>query len=393
GFGSIIDGGDFFPHWVKARHHGLGVGLDDFSLTATAAHQGRLFFPDEESERYARADYGYHLPAAAYAKSLRAIARHLGVEIVEAESAGIERGENGIAALLLDGDRRVEAGLFVDVTREASLLHDTPGAAFDSTPSPGNRLLVARAPRFAALPVYSEVRAGANGWTALYPAMAHTHVAHVFSGGVTSDDDALAAAQATSGLPLESVAICPLGAGIAAAPWVQNVVALGEAAAAFDPLHGLPLHALQLGIVHLIAAYPGAGACDARRTEYNRLMRSHFDRVADFQTAHLALQTYIGPFWDAARATPRSAELDHMLAFFRARGELAPHEDESLPPDSWRALLTGHGLLPEGWRPSADRTPPDAVKTHFRKMLGTVREQVLRQPTHDAALARIMQRA
>lgn len=392
GFGSIIDGGDFFPHWVKARHHGLGVGLDDFSLTATAAHQGRLFFPDEESERYARADYGYHLPAAAYAKSLRAIARHLGVEIVEATSAGVECGEDGVGALLLDGDRRVEAGLFVDVTHEASLLRATQGAAFEPAVTPGDRLLVARAPRFAALPVYSEVRASADGWTALYPAMAHTHVTHIFSSAATSDDEALAAAQAASGLPLESVAIRPLATGIATAPWVHNVVALGEAAAAFDPLHGLPLHALQLGIVHLIAAYPGAGACDARRAEYNRLMRSHFDRVADFQTAHLVLQIYAGPFWDAARAVPRSAELEHMLAFFSARGELAPHEDESLPPDSWRALLTGHGILPEGWRPSVDRTPPDTVKAHLRKMLGTVREQVLRQPTHDAALARIMQR-
>src|SRR3546814_7967928 len=48
--GTAIDGGDFFPHWVRARHHGLGAGLDDFSLTASAALGGRLFFPDTDSE-------------------------------------------------------------------------------------------------------------------------------------------------------------------------------------------------------------------------------------------------------------------------------------------------------------------------------------------------------
>ena len=393
GFGAAIDGSDFFPHWVKARHHGLGVGLNDFSLTATAAHNGRLFLPDEDSERYARADYGYHLPAAAYAKSLRAIAGHLGVEIIDAESAGAERGGDGISALHLDGGRRVEAGLFVDVTREGQLLRGALGTAFDAAAMPGDRLLTARGPRFAALPVYSEIRASENGWTALYPSMAHTHVAHVFSSAAMGDDAALAAAQAASGLTLENAAIRPFEPGIAAQPWVQNVVAVGEAACAFDPMHGLGLHGLQLGIVHLIAAFPGGGAYEARRAEYNRVMLSHFARVADFQAAHHGLQHYAGPFWEAARAVPHSAELDHLIAFFRARGELAPHEDESLPPDSWRALLVGHGIVPESWRPAVDRTPPDAVKAHFRKMLGTVREQVLRQPTHDAALARVMQRA
>lgn len=392
GFGTAIDGGDFFPHWVKARHHGLGVGLDDFSLTATAAHNGRLFLPDEDSERYARADYGYHLPAVAYARTLRAIARHLGVAIIEADSVGVERGEDGIAALMLDGGRRVAAELFVDVTRGGQLLRGALGEPFEPGAGPGDRLLTARGPRFAALPVYSEVRAGSDSWTALFPTMAQTHVAHVFSGAVTSDEEALRAAQAASGLSLDAVTIRPLATGAAARPWTANVIALGEAACAFDPLHGLPLHGLQLGIVHLIAAFPGSGAYAARRAEYNRIMASHFARVADFQAAHHVLQGYAGPFWDAARTVPRSAELDHLIAFFRARGELAPHEDESLPPDSWRALFTGHGLLPEGWRPSVDRTPPDAVKAHLRRMLGTVREQVLRQPTHDAALARIMQR-
>src|SRR3546814_11754854 len=72
-------------------------------------------------------------------------------------------------------------------------------------------------------------------------------------------------------------------------------------------------------------------------------------------------------------------ELAHRIDFFTARGELAPLEDESLPPDSWRALLIGHGILPESWRPAADRVPPDAVKAHFRKMLGFVREAVDRE--------------
>ncbi|MBE1527201.1 tryptophan halogenase [Sphingopyxis sp. OAS728] len=391
-FGTGINGGDFFPHWVKARRHGLGVGLDDFSLTATAAHNGRLFIPDEDSEIYGRSDYGYHLPAAAYAKSLKAIAQHLGVEVFETASVAVERSDDGIAALLLDDGSRVESALFADLTREG-LLREAIGGTFETWAMPGDRMLTALAPRFAALPVYAEIRAGTDGWTGLFPSLTHTHVEHVFSSAATSDEAALQAAATASGVALEAATIRALAPGAASAPWAGNVIGLGEAACSFDPVHGLGLHGLQLGIVHLLGVYPAEGdSYAARRAEYNRIMRSHFARVADFQAAHHTLQNYAGPFWEAARALPVSDELVHMIDFFRARGELAPQEDESLPPDSWRALFTGHGIVPESWRPAVDRVPPDEVKVHFRKMLGFVREQVLRQPTHDAYLSRILQR-
>src|SRR5690606_13680348 len=103
----------------------------------------------------------------------------------------------------------------------------------------------------------------------------------------------------------------------------------------------------------------------------------------DFEVAYFALQRHAGPFWNAARALPRSTELDHLIALFRARGEIAPQEGESLPPDAWRALFSGLGIVPEGWRPAADRLSPDTAAAHFRAMLGFVRERVLRQPTHD----------
>ncbi|MFC3786643.1 tryptophan halogenase [Sphingopyxis italica] len=388
--GTAIDGGDFFPHWVRARHHGLGVGLDDFSLTASAALGGRLFFPDTDSEVYGRSDYGYHLPAAAYAKSLQAIARHLGVELFEAANITVERGD-GIAALLLDDGRRIESALFADLTRERLL---SGGDGFEAWDTPGDRVLRALAPRPAALPAYAEIRASEGGWTGLFPSLTHIHIQHVFSHALTTDEAALKAAEKIVGLPLGGVTIRPFAAGVAAEPWGGNVIALGDAACVFDPVHGFALHGLQLAIVHLLAAYPADGAgYEARRAEYNRVLRSHFARVADFQTAHHALQRYSGAFWDAARALPVPDELTHRIDLFTARGELPPLEDESLPPDSWRALLVGHGIIPQSWRPAADRLPPEEVKAHFRKMLGFVREAVLRQPTHDACLARILQPA
>jgi len=389
GIGTGLDGEDFFPHWVRARHEGLGAGLDDFSLTASAARSGRLFLPDAESERYGRADYGYHLPATDYARSLKTIAKQLGVEAIEARAVEAERGAEGVAALRLDDGTRVEATLFVDATRDGLLLRGAMDETFEPWAAPGDHMLTARAPRFAAVPLYSETRATADGWTALYPTLTHVHVEHVWSGRAGGAE---AAAAAASGLALEEICVRPVTTGATAQSWAANVVGIGEAAVAFDRLHGFALHAVQLGLVHLIACFPGRGAMTARRAEYNRLMAMHIARVRDFEAAHLTLQRHAGPFWDAARATPLSSEAGHRIALFRARGEIAPHEGESLPPDAWRALLIGLGIMPRGWRPSVDRLPPATATAHFRKMLGFVREAVQSQPTHDAVLARIVQR-
>ena len=40
--------------------------------------------------------------------------------------------------------------------------------------------------------------------------------------------------------------------------WQRNCVALGEAACVFDPMHGVDLQAVQLGLVHLLPLFPGA---------------------------------------------------------------------------------------------------------------------------------------
>ena len=159
----------------------------------------------------------------------------------------------------------------------------------------------------------------------------------------------------------------------------------------FDPVHGVELHAVQLGLVQLLANFPtGNGGHAARRAEYNRVLHAAFDRVRDFQSAHYALAQYAGSFWAGARAAPRPGAVAHAIDLFQARGEVPPFEEESFLPDSWRALFIGHGLVPDSYLPAIDRAPPDAVKAQLRHMLSFVREQVLKAPTHDQYLARIM---
>jgi len=391
-FGAPIDGHDFFAYWLKARLHGLNVPLEDFSLTAAAARHGRLMLPDDDSERYGRCDYGYHLPALAYARVLKGIAAHHGVTVQAAETVTAERDADGRAtALLLDGGRRVEGDLFVDATGPEALLI---GGGRESWRSffPADRVFSASGARFAAIPAYAEVRASAGGWTALYPSPTGRHVVHAWSSALTSDEDALGEAAAAFGVPLAAGVVRSSEPGRRPLAWEGNIVAIGEAACGFDPFHGVDLHAVQLGLINLLACFPASADYGAQRDEYNRVMQSSFERVRDFQSAHYALARWRGPFWDTARAAEVPAEVAQRIDLFRARGEIAPFEEESFAPDSWRTLFVGHGLVPESWLPAIDRTAPDEMKAQFRRMLGFVREQVLKAPTHDQVLATIAQR-
>ena len=379
--GTQIGGRDFFAYWVKARAHGLGVHLDDFSLTAAAARQGRLMLPDEESEIYGRCDYGYHLPAIPYARMLREVAVRHGVVVHPAVSAVVVPGEGAVAALDLDGGRRLTADLLVDAVGALP-----QGDNFLSWRDyfPVDRVLAAAAPPFANIPVYAECRAGPAGWTALHPGRPATFVTHGWSSAHGDDAEAFAAAAAASGLPLADAVVRPVVPGRPILPWRGNVVTLG---ASFDPVHGVDLLGFQAGLVQLLANFPARTGFAAERDEYNRVATAALDRIRDFQSAHYALARYAGPFWDAARAGTVSPDLAHAVGLFRARAELAPFEEENLPPDSWRALFLGHGVQPESWPPAIDQVPPEEMKAQFRRMLGFVREQVLRQPTQEEYLA------
>ncbi len=274
--GAPIDGRDFFPFWLKARALGLNAEFADFSLTAAAAKHGRFVLPDDEIETFGRSDYGYHLPALAYAGALKGLAVRRGVEVHRALTISVERGEQGgVTALDLGEGRRVEGDLFIDTTAEGLLI----GGAREAWTFPADRVLTALAPAFPSIPAYGEVRAWARGWTALHPAQNHTYIVQAYASDLCTDEEALQAASAASNLPIKDASVAVSAPGRRLSAWDRNVVALGEAACVFDPLHGVELHAVQMGLVHLLALFPVCGDWRWEQGAYNKAMREQFERA------------------------------------------------------------------------------------------------------------------
>ena len=174
--------------------------------------------------------------------------------------------------------------------------------------------------------------------------------------------------------------------------WEKNCIALGEAACVFDPLHFVDLHAVQVGLVHLLHLFPVHADFSVERDEYNQNVRSAFERMRDFQSAHYHLNGYglnragltgqAAPFWSRARAAAVSAELAHKIDAFRARGETVHYEDEAFTIDDWQALFIGHGVIPETWDPAVDRTEPALLKSELHRIQEFIRQKVETQRSH-----------
>ena len=389
-YGAPIDGSAFFPCWLKAIRCGLKISYQDFCLTAVAAKNGRMLLPDEATAAFGRTDYGYHLQTIAYAGYLKSAAANLGVKMYEAQKGLVERDETGsIAALIINGSLRIEGQLFVDATGPDAILIgrslDVPSDDWRQYFSV-DRVLSARAPAFTKTPPFAEIRITGVGWAALHPNQAGTGVRYAYSSAGSSDEAALESACAAAAAKLADVSYRTVTTSVRSRVWEGNCVAVGGSACVFDPIHDVDLHALQLGLVHLLSLFPVTGQFAVERTEYNRIMRSYCERIRDFQCAFYALAPFDGDFWQQGRGRSVPQALAHKIATFRARGQIAPMEDETFSPDSWQAIFMGLGVVPESWPPTVDRIAPHRFNEEFHRTIEFIKGKVLEQPTHDGYL-------
>jgi tryptophan halogenase len=383
--GARIDRIEFLPQWLRARRSGLPVAFEDFCATAMAAKHGRMLLPDADIERHGFTDYGYHLPAIAYAAWLKHLAQRRGVTVHEARTIDLLMRESapGIASVALDQGRAVSGDFFIDATGEAASLISKLEPTWQSWREtfPVDRLLTAHAAPIASQPVFADVRAGETGWLSLHPTQVCTHVVHAYS-RETPDDLALEHATKLARLELHDARIRSCHPGRREMAWQHNCVAVGAAACRFDAVHDVELQGVQLGLVHLLPLFPVDADFAVEREEYNQNIRSAFDRLRDFQAAHYVLNRYGGAFWERARLAPVSKELLRKIGVFRARGDVVYYEDESFGIDDWQALLLGHGVMPETWDPAADRSTPELVKDEMHRILAFIRQKVGSQRTH-----------
>ena len=104
--------------WLRGR--GLGVAADygDYSFNIAAARLGRMAKEGGGSSTIPDLAYAYHFDASLFALMLRDYSEERGVRRIEGKIVEVERDPQSgdIAALALDGERRIAGTFFLDCT-------------------------------------------------------------------------------------------------------------------------------------------------------------------------------------------------------------------------------------------------------------------------------------
>ena len=295
------------------------------SLAELLAANGRFAVPpDVAPSPLQGVDYAMRWNPGAYRELLVARAQAAGVQYVSAGLADAERAGSGIATLVLGDGARLEADLFLDCTGPGALLASRLDA-FEredwSAHLPTRHVGFAQ-PGEPLLALEDRVQLTENGFVAQSAGRDALHVLQGFFGDAAPEG------------------CVPLVPGALAQGWIGNVVAIGDAAAQFEPLGDFHLDLAHRQIDLVLELLPGRAIEPLERAEYNRRARLMADRVRDT----------LGLFYAAPRAVAmlgelkRSDVLVRWLDQYQRRSRLPFAEEAPLLTGELRSLMTALGF-------------------------------------------------
>ena len=366
-FGTIGRGAGLLPfhhYWLAHRKAGGPTDLWDCSASARAARADR-FAPDPgRPDLPSGLAWAYHFDAGLYAAYLRRHAEARGVARIEGRVIGVDRdGDTGrIAAVRLEGERRVEGDLFVDCSGFRGLLiEETLASGFDdwSAHLPCDRALAVPTGRTRPLHPFTCATARAAGWQWRIPLQHRTGNGLVYASSHLSDD---AAAELLlghlDGPPLADPRPLRFTTGRRRRPWIGNCVSLGLAAGFMEPLESTSIHLVQSGIARLLEFWPDRRFAPAGIAAFNRRSEAEWLAIRDALILHYHANGRDEPFWRTRRAAPIPDSLAERIELFRESGHILRQGDELFTEVGWLQILIGQGIMPQEHAPLVAALPP-----------------------------------
>lgn len=295
--------------------------------------------------------HAFHFDQALVGQWLRKKAK--GIAVIDDQVQGVETGDSGIAALVLEGGQRVEADLFLDCTGFRRALIGALGAEWVSYADvlPLNR----------AMPFWVDLKEGEeiapvtlswaqkNGWMWSIPTQGRMGMGYVYSDAHTTKDEAKAEIEAALGHEIQPRNDIPINAGRQDRAWIGNCIALGLSSSFLEPLEATSIHGTIVQLLLLAEWLGDAGG----RDRYNATVARQVDDFRDFIRFHYVSERRDTPFWrDVAASHP--AFVTDRLALWQGRMP-GPQDFEPFPlglphlqGQLYVPVLDGLGLLNQG---------------------------------------------
>ena len=326
--GKPVGAVQFDQVWLRAKEAGRAREYEAYSAAAVLARAGKFVHPSRDPDSLlANFAYGLRLDPKLYRTRLLDVAATAGIQRVTGELDRIESDGERILAVSLSGATRIEADLFLDCSGPGGRLIGTVDESFEDWPHLADSVIIEEVEgRGATSAAFAERTP--SGWTTEWPLADRTLRCSI-----------------GSGLP-HGIRIRP---GRRARPWASNVLALGDAATAVPPIHGLNLDLAHRAILLALELLPGRDFSPLELAEYNRRSALMTDQVRDFIALHDVRDDEEGLRGNLARRVDQ----------YRHRGRLPFQEDEVLNRDDWTAALIGLECLPRNVDPAAAEVPLD----------------------------------
>jgi tryptophan 7-halogenase len=289
---------------LKAEHGEAAGELEDYSVTAQAAHAGKFHRLFSSGQAQLPVDYAFHFDASLYAQFLRSLAEQRGALRHDRKVVGHELEENGfVKSLVLEGGDTLEGDLFVDCSGFRGLLiGDALGTEYEDWTHwlPCDRAVAVPSEVMPDLPPYTRATARDAGWQWRIPLQHRTGNGLVYCSKFLSDEHA-------ASLLLEHLPSAPVGeprflkfrTGRRKLFWNKNVVAVGLSSGFLEPLESTSIHLIQTSIEKLLSLFPDRSFRQQDIDFYNRVTALEYEHVRDLIIFHYIANGRRGqPFWD-----------------------------------------------------------------------------------------------
>jgi tryptophan halogenase len=361
GFGEHgLMAGDISFHtlWYRAFQAGEAAPYWHYSAAALLGAAGKFVHPSPDpASTLGGLHYALRIDPPRYRARLEALTAALPRH---AQFASVERDESGtVTAIATTDGSRVTADLYLDCSGAQALLRVPDDRAFEPWGAwlPGRSMAVRDVPNSTVHPL-DHAEASANGWRWQSPLAERTRVIEL--------SDTLKGAPVRFGYRT---------------PWIGNVLAIGDAATAIDPLFGTALHLAHDAIQLALDLLPGRDFGHAEIAEYNRRSRAVATRMRNFHALHhLQAGTMIGPLPEGLART---------LEQLRRRGRLPPFEGEPFEADAWIASLIGLGLTPLAIDPLSASIDPARAAHAMDALAARLADATERVPPYPQLLAQL----
>ncbi len=307
--------------------------------------------------------HAFHFENVKLVGWLASHARKLGVEIEDANVTGVETGpvttsgreERGVAALVLDDGRRVQADLFVDASGFRSELLgralEVPFVSFEKSLFCDRAVIGGWERKDEVIKPYTTAETMTAGWAWQIEHQHFVNRGHVYSSAHVDDDAAREELlRKNPAIAEDRTRVVRFRSGRRARNWVGNVVGVGNSVGFVEPLEATALGVIGLECIMLSDALvetgrkPGPVLVDI----YNQHNTQAWDDIRDFLAVHYAFNTRLDtPFWRDCRDHTDLAGAAKVVEWYRengpstlVKGILFP-ESNSFGFDGYLSLLVG----------------------------------------------------